>query len=268
MALPPLVFIPGLQGRWEYMRRAVDALAPFCRVLTFSLDEIDASRRFNREKGLDGYVDHIERMLDALNIDRAIICGVSFGGIVALRFAARRPDRTSALILVSTPGPRWTLARRQRLFARFPWVTAPLFFVGMPRRLREEIARAMPDSHERAALRWEQARTLRRAPVSPRRMAARARLIGTADGVSDCARVAAPTLIIAGEPALDRIVAVSDVSDADGAAGGTLEYARLIPGARAVQLDHTGHLGSITRPREFAAAIGTFLAGVRDRHAA
>jgi pimeloyl-ACP methyl ester carboxylesterase len=264
MALPPLVFIPGLQGRWEYMRRAVDALAPFCRVLTFSLDEVDASRRFNRDKGLDGYVDHIQRMLDAQDIDRAVICGVSFGGVVALRFAARRPERTSALILVSTPGLRWSLARRQRLFTRFPWLTAPLFFVGMPRRLREEIVRAIPDSRERAALRWEQARTLGRAPVSPRRMAARARLIATADAASECARVVVPTLIVTGEPALDRIVSVSG---SDGA-GGTLGYARLIPGARVVQLDRTGHLGSITRPREFAAAIGKFLADVRDRHAA
>jgi pimeloyl-ACP methyl ester carboxylesterase len=263
MALPPLVFIPGLQGRWEFMRRAVDALAPYCRVLTFSLDEVDASRRFNRDKGLDGYVDHIERMLDAHDIDRAVICGVSFGGVVALRFAARRPGRTSALILVSTPGPRWTLARRQRLFARLPWLAAPLFFVGMPRRLREEIARAIPDSRERAAFRWEQARTLRRASVSPRRMAARARLIGTADAVSDCARVVAPTLVVTGEPALDRIVPVGDATG-----GGTLEYAPLIPGARVVRIDHTGHLGSVTRPREFAAAIGVFLAGLRDRHAA
>ena len=34
---PPLVLIPGLQGRWEWMRPAVDALARRFRVLTFSL---------------------------------------------------------------------------------------------------------------------------------------------------------------------------------------------------------------------------------------
>jgi pimeloyl-ACP methyl ester carboxylesterase len=95
-------------------------------------------------------------------------------------------------------------------------------------------------------------------------MAARARLIATADAASECARVVVPTLIVTGEPALDRIVSVSG---SDGV-GGTLGYARLIPGARVVQLDRTGHLGSITRPREFAAAIGRFLADVRDRHAA
>ena len=189
----PLVFIPGLQGRWEFMRRTVDALASAGRVVTFSLDEVDADRRFNADRGLSGYVEHIEHTLDALQIERAAICGVSFGGIVALQFAARRPDRTSALILVSTPGPRWRLAPGRRLFARLPWLAAPFFFAGMPRRLREELVRAIPNPRERAELRWEQARTLRIAPVSPARMAARARLIDAADAVSACARVRMPT---------------------------------------------------------------------------
>ena len=33
----PVVLVPGIQGRWEWMRPAVDALAARCRVLTFSL---------------------------------------------------------------------------------------------------------------------------------------------------------------------------------------------------------------------------------------
>ena len=255
MTRPPLVFIPGLQGRWEYMRRAVDALASVGRVVTFSLDDVDAGRRFNADRGLDGYVEHIEHLLDARQIDRAVICGVSFGGIVALHFAAHRPNRTSALILVSTPGPHWRLTPSRRILARFAWIGAPVFFAGMPWRLHEELRCAMPDLRERAALIWEQARTLAHAPVSPARMAARARLIDATGALSACGRVTAPTLIITGEPSLDRIVPVNDV---DGV-GGTLEYGRRIPGARIMQLDRTGHLGCITRPREFAAAIGTFL---------
>ena len=33
----PLVLVPGIQGRWEWMRPAVDALARRLRVLTFTL---------------------------------------------------------------------------------------------------------------------------------------------------------------------------------------------------------------------------------------
>jgi hypothetical protein len=33
----PVVLVPGIQGRWEWMAPAVDALASRCRVITFSL---------------------------------------------------------------------------------------------------------------------------------------------------------------------------------------------------------------------------------------
>jgi hypothetical protein len=33
----PVVVIPGIQGRWEWMKPAIDALAQRCRVITFSL---------------------------------------------------------------------------------------------------------------------------------------------------------------------------------------------------------------------------------------
>jgi hypothetical protein len=31
----PLVIVPGIQGRWEWMKPAVDARAGRCRVVTF-----------------------------------------------------------------------------------------------------------------------------------------------------------------------------------------------------------------------------------------
>src|SRR4029077_16103657 len=34
---PPIVVIPGVQGRWEWMQTGIDALARYGRVITFSL---------------------------------------------------------------------------------------------------------------------------------------------------------------------------------------------------------------------------------------
>ena len=34
---PPLVLIPGIQGRWEWMKPSIDALAREYRVITMSL---------------------------------------------------------------------------------------------------------------------------------------------------------------------------------------------------------------------------------------
>jgi 3-oxoadipate enol-lactonase len=246
----PVVFIAGLQGRWEYMRRGVDALAEACRVITFSLcDEPVSGHLFSPAKGLDNFLDQIESALDTCGVARAAICGVSFGGLVALHFAARRKERAASLILVSTPGPDWHLRRSHEIYARRPWLFAPLFFAGMPGRLRAEFEAALPSVTERWRFEFEQLRTLVKAPLSPARMAQRARMIGEADRLAICEEISCPTIVVVGEPELDRVVPVKS----------TAAYARLIHGASLVQLDRTGHLGCLTRPREFTAIVKRFL---------
>jgi pimeloyl-ACP methyl ester carboxylesterase len=246
----PLVLIPGLQGRWEYARQTVDALAGTFRVVTFSLgDEPSAAWPFDRRRGIDAFADHVAAALDDRGIPRAVICGVSFGGLVALRFAAREPDRTSALIMVSTPGPQWHLKPRHDLYARLPRLFGPVFFAESPWRLKAEIAMALPDRRARWRFARSQARTIVRAPLSVTRMASRARMVASYDRVADCAAVVCPTLIVHGDPTLDHVVD----------AGGTLDYVTRIRGARAAVLPQTGHLGSVTRPDEFVALVHQFL---------
>src|SRR5437667_6746930 len=103
---PAIVMIPGIQGRWEWMRPAVEALALHWRVIARSLPGEPGEARCSAE-GFDQLIGHVDRLLDEADITDAVICGVSFGGLVALRYAATRPERVRALILVSTPGPRW-----------------------------------------------------------------------------------------------------------------------------------------------------------------
>jgi pimeloyl-ACP methyl ester carboxylesterase len=245
----PIVMIPGIQGRWEYMRPAIDALAESFRVITFPLCGERGSRGSpNPARGLDDFVDQIDAVLDDRHLARATICGVSFGGLIALRFAAQRPDRTSALLLVSPPGPSFRLRRRHRIYTRLPRILGPVFLAEMPRRVRPEIALAIPDRPERRRFVWRQIATFARAPLSLPRIAARARLIGVHDQPADCARILAPTLVVTGEPSLDHVVS----------ADGTSEYLALIRHACAVRLEQTGHLGYITHPREFAAVVREF----------
>jgi pimeloyl-ACP methyl ester carboxylesterase len=249
----PIVIVPGVQGRWEYLRPAVDALAEHFRVLTFSLSGERASgRRHDRARGFDDYADQIEAVLDAGGVRSAIICGVSFGGLVTLRFAARHPDRTAALVLVSTPGPGWHLRRRHDMYARLPWLFGPLFLAEAPWRMRDELRAALPDPAERRRFQRAQLRTFLEAPLSVSRMARRARLITQMDAARECRAITSPTLVLTGEPALDHVIA------ADGASA----YGGLIAGARTAVLDETGHLGLVTRPHAFAATVKRFADGL------
>ena len=242
---PALVLLPGIQGRWEYTRPTVDALAKYFRVLTFSLGGPPPDGRdiFSTE------VDRLARVLDEHGIERAILCGVSYGGLVAARFAATHPERTAALVLASTPGPEWHLRPRHLFYARWPWLFGPLFLLETPFRLRAELKAALPASIDRRKfMRW-QVQTILSAPVSLFQMAARAKELPIPGIVSDCARIKAPALIVTGERALDRVVPVD----------GTSSYTALIHGARHVVIERTGHQGTITRPSEFAAAVYEFV---------
>ena len=234
-----IVVIPGIQGRWEYVRPAIDALSASFQVHTFSL----------RGERLDDYADQVSATLDRAQIERATICGVSFGGLPAIRFAARHPDRTAALVLVSVPGPGWRLRPRHRLYARAPWLLGPLFLAESPFRLRDELRAAFPSLAARSRfVRW-QLGTFMRVPLSLARMADRAALTASSDLRDDCAKVTAPALIVTGERGLDRVVQVD----------GTLAYLRLIAGARHQTIESTGHLGSITRPETFASIVREFV---------
>jgi pimeloyl-ACP methyl ester carboxylesterase len=238
----PLVLIPGIQGHWKYMQPTVAALSKHFQVLTFSL---------GRAQSLDDYVDQVMRTLDQNGVERAVICGVSFGGLIALRFAAMHPERTRALVLASTPAPRLTLRRRHQIYTRLPWIFGPLFLAEAPLRLRREMIAALPDWRTRWLFRFSVLRVFPTAPISFSQMAARARLISSTDLTPDCSRITAPTLILTGEQDLDHVVPVA----------GSSTYTRLIPNARAAVIERTGHIGSITRPDAFAVAIHDFVDG-------
>jgi pimeloyl-ACP methyl ester carboxylesterase len=132
---PPLVLVPGIPGPWEYVRPTVDALAASYRVLTFSLGD---------DCTVESDVARIVRELDERRIDQAVVCGISFGGLIALRFAATQPARTRALVLASVPGPGTTLKPRHRTYTQWPYVFGPLFILETPIRLRHEVRSALP----------------------------------------------------------------------------------------------------------------------------
>ena len=86
------------------------------------------------------------------------------------------------------------------------------------------------------------------APVSPRLMVRRIRLLSTVDFREDVKRVTAPTLLVTGDPGLDRTVPVEH----------TREYSQLLPWVEAATLDRTGH-DTVTRPVAFWRLVRDFV---------
>lgn len=244
----PIVIVPGVQGRWEWMLPAVDALATRARVITFSLaDEPTCGAPFDAANGFECYVQQVGDAMDAAGVESAIVCGVSYGGLIAAAFAARYPERVSGLVLVSAIPPSWKPDERIRFLIASPRLTTPLFCAGALR-LYPEIASAR--GGRLAGLRFSVSGALLvlRNLFSPALMARRVHLLEGLDLDADITRFDRPVLVVTGEEP-DRVVP----------AHLTRQYLRLLPHARSVTIPRTGHLGLVTRPAAFADLIEDFI---------
>ena len=247
---PPLIVIPGVQGRWEWMKPALDALSRSCRTISYTLcGDIGSGMRVNPENGFDSYLQQLDAIVQRTHVQRPAICGVSYGGWIALRYAATRPDHVSALILVSAPAPGWTPSTRQRAYISRPWLSAPAFVAAGPFRIWPEIRAALPDPRSRLRFAITHGLRVISAPMIPSLMAARVKQEQALDFHADCSLVRAPTLIVTGEEGLDTVVPVHV----------TQRYRSLIPGSRYEMMRRTGHIGMVTQPDRFAALVSTFV---------
>lgn len=252
---PPLVLVPGLQARWEWMRPTVLALARHFRVLAFTLaGERTSGHAFDPRLGFDNFVVQIDRVLEEAGVPSAVVCGVSYGGLVALRYAGLRPHRVRELVLASALAPSFVPDERVRFYSRAPRLLLPVFCVDACRRGSIEIRAALPGWRERLRFSAGQGGRMLAAPVSPRMMLERIRLLADVDFQATARRVSAPALIVTGEAGLDRVVPVEH----------TREYLRILPGAEAATLDRTGHLGTVTRPLAFTGIVRDFVTRAED----
>jgi len=247
-----LIVIPGVQGRWEWMKPTLDELGKRCRALSYTLcGDIGSGMKFDRALGFDNFVRQLDAVFEHAGIDRAALCGVSYGGFIALRYAAMRPDRVSSLVFASSPAPGWIPDERQRRYVARPWQSAPAFVAGAPLRLWPEIHAAYDTRRERLSFVIRHAARVVAAPIVPPLMAARVALQQQMDFTPDCAQVRVPTLIVTGEDDLDRVVPAEV----------TRRYRQLIPGARYVQMKRSGHIGLLTHPAQFADIVTGFING-------
>jgi pimeloyl-ACP methyl ester carboxylesterase len=246
----PIVVVPGIQGRWEWMRPALAELARSFRTVSYSLcGDFGSGARIDPALGFDSFLRQLDSVLDAAALDRTILCGVSFGGVVAVRYAAERPHRVSHLILASAPGPHWIPSPRQARHIARPWLSMPAFCLTAFDRLNAELKAALPAWRPRVSFTSRYLASTLLAPMMPHLMAGRVKLQQGLRLERDCAAITAPTLVVTGEPHLDKVVAVDS----------TREYVSLIRGARYEMMKGTGHLGLLTQPDRFVRIVSDFI---------
>lgn len=181
-------------------------------------------------------------LLDHLGVERASLCGVSLGGMVALWVAAHHPERVERLVLACTaaelgpPGPwaeRAVTVRASSPSALREALLGRWFTPGFVER-RPEVAEAV---------------TAMLAAADPEGYAGCCEAIGDLDLRPDLAAVAAPTLVVAG--AADPVAPPARA----------LELQSGIPGAALTVLAGAAHLANIEQAGAFTDAVVDHLAG-------
>jgi pimeloyl-ACP methyl ester carboxylesterase len=198
---------------------------------------------------LEQFADDLAGVLDGLGVRRAVVCGLSMGGYVALALWRRHPERVRALVLADTRAGADDEAQRARR-------------VALAETARREGAAAVAESQLAGAL----GRTTREG--DPARAEALRALMAAASvegivGALDAMRarpdstpilptISVPTLVIVG--AEDVLTPPKEAR----------ALAAAIPGAALVELPAAGHVSAWERPEAFADALVGFVAGLPD----
>ncbi len=188
------------------------------------------------------HAEAVIRVLDHAGIARAVICGNSLGGGVALRLAASWPERVAGLVLVASVG------RDVHISAR-AWTTGTNPLIPRPEDVDKFMALVLerPPPVGRAVIRHVIVSRTRRAAALERLF--RGFVHGDADGDGVPRALAAidkPVLVIHGDQ--DRII---DRAVAD-------DLAQALPRAELVVLRGIGHAPQLEAPRTVARLVTTF----------
>jgi 3-oxoadipate enol-lactonase len=232
---PAILMLHGLLFDGGMWRGQVEPLAHLGRVVVMDgpgHGKSEPAPRFMLE-------DHADALFDALGeleIRRAVVVGLSWGGMIGMRLALQHPEKVAGLALLDTSAEQETLAKRIRFRA----------FIAMHRRVgfplglfHKEVAPLMFSTRTLAERPELVDGTYRRAMGFDRGGLSRASIavvVHRKNILPELQRIRAPTLVICGNE--DRSTP-PDKSE---------NIANAIPHAKLVVLEGVGHMSALEEP--------------------
>lgn len=98
----PLVFVHGWPDSWFSFSRVLPLLPEPLRLIAYDQRGFGESDHPDSGYTIPGFAADLVSLLDALNIERAVLVGHSYGSFVARRAAMVAPERVAALVLIGT----------------------------------------------------------------------------------------------------------------------------------------------------------------------
>lgn len=98
----PIIFIHGFPFDRSCWEPQLELFAKTQRVITYDIRGFGKSGRGKEDMSIHLFADDLIQFMDALEIDKAIVCGLSMGGYILLDAVSRYHDRFDAIILSGT----------------------------------------------------------------------------------------------------------------------------------------------------------------------
>jgi 3-oxoadipate enol-lactonase len=232
----PIVFLHGVGSDKSVWRPQLDHFGRTRRAVALDYPGYGDSDPAASGTTRDDYAAAILAAMDALTIERAHICGLSLGGVIAIAMHAAAPERCASLIIADSfalhpDGPA--------IYERSLIASADMHALAEG---RVEALLAQPAD---PAVRSEVVATMARIDPAAFRIGAEA--VWLADQRERVAAIHVPTLVIVGEE--DKVTPAHLSRD----------LTQAIAGAQLEVLAGAGHLANIETPRAFNRAVDEFV---------
>nr|WP_320050805.1 alpha/beta hydrolase [uncultured Desulfuromonas sp.] len=101
-AKPSVIFIHGFPFNHAIWAEQIKALGNEYHTIAYDFRGMGGSEVGDGQYTLEGHVDDLIALLDFLQIDQAVVVGLSMGGYIALRALERSPQRFLGVVLCDT----------------------------------------------------------------------------------------------------------------------------------------------------------------------
>lgn len=243
-----IIFSHGLLWSGRMFANQVEAFRQNYRVVTYDHRGQGQSSVPDTGYDMDTVYEDAVALIEGMRLSPCHFAGLSMGGFVGMRLAARRPDLLRSLILMETtadPEPEENQGKYRLLNTIVRWLgTGPVVKPVM----KIMFSQSFLNNPDRAAERkiWEAELKKNRRSITKA-----VNVVITREGVRDeLDRITVPTLIMVGE---------EDVATVPEKARRIHEK---IVGSTLVYIPKAGHSSSVEEPEAVSAAIATFLQGL------
>ena len=232
----PIVFLHGVGSDKSVWRPQLEYFGTDRRAIAFDYPGYGDSDSAPAGTTRDDYASAIISAMHELGVDRAHICGLSLGGVVAIAMHHADANRCASLILADTFAVH---PEGEAIYDRSIAASADL------RALAEARVDVLLGQPADAAVRSEVVETMARIDPAAYRIGAEA--VWRADQVERASNIRVPTLVVCGTE--DKVTPPS-LSTA---------LAALIRDARYEPIAGAGHISNLEKPDVFNALIETFI---------